>query len=197
MRVSAADHAELEWVHAQLGGQVQAEPKGRSGVGLPGRSDDVLRWLFRLGRHLCPGRRLGLRFRAGRRLGLRFRTGRPSSSGNPPRFEVRERIVRRHQRVRLAVSLDLRHFNNRFEPRPCPGVGRRQRPALVVARPEHLAAAEIAVVRDGDHVLTQPLFVVLKVRPKIFRVVAVETGERQCLSRQRRPVWVEDIPVDR
>ena len=58
-----------------------------------------------------------------------------------------------------------------------------------------MAAAEIAVVRNGDHVSAQPLFVVRKMRPEVFRVFAVEGGERQCLPCQCRPVSVDDIPV--
>ena len=147
VRVRAADHAELERVHAEFPLQQQAVLERLAGV-------FVLQHLGLLG------------------LGA-------VEVGLVPLLVVGELVVGREERVRFAVALDLGGLDERLEPGPHRRQLLGERLAVEGLHREHAAVAQIAVVRDGQHLRPGLLFELGQILPEVFRILAVELGERQ------------------
>ena len=76
----------------------------------------------------------------------------------------------------LAVTLDLRHLHERLVADARLGIGPVHGLSVEGLRREHDAIAQVAVVRDGQHLATRLLRVCVHVLPEVRRILAVEGG---------------------
>ena len=77
----------------------------------------------------------------------------------------------------LAVTLDLRHLHDRLVADARLGVGSVHGIVVEGLGREHEAIAEIAVVRDGEHLAARQLLVSVHELPEVRRILAVEGGK--------------------
>ena len=116
-----------------------------------------------------------------------------------PTLEVGEFIVRRKERVRLAIALDLRHFVERLPAHPVLGVfavdllaGER------LDDREHAPIAQIAVVRDREDLGSGFLFARGHPFPQVAGIGTAERwlgGERLDQAGLPSVVTENDVPV--
>ena len=116
-----------------------------------------------------------------------------------PALEVGELVVRRQERMRLAVALGLRGL---VEPLPsCPllGILPVDRLAEGLDDGEHQAVAQIAVVRDGQHAAAGLLLVGLPSTSRARAGLSLPErrihGERLDLARLVAVVAEDDVAV--
>ena len=81
----------------------------------------------------------------------------------------------------LAVTLDLRHLHDRLVTDACFGVGPVHGIVVEGLGRVHEAIAQIAVVRDGEHLAARQLLVSVHELPEVRRILAVEGGKRNDL----------------
>ena len=105
-----------------------------------------------------------------------------------PGLEVRKFVRRRQHGVGLAVAFELRHFEQGLEPatlfRPCRG---RCTPVESVVG-EHLAVAQVGIVRDREHAPPGFGLKTGQVGPKVLRVATIGGRKRHEVAGRLRPV---------
>ena len=94
----------------------------------------------------------------------------------PIAFEIGEFVGRREEGMGLAVTLDLRHLDQRLMAGARLGIGPVHGLAVKGLGREHDAHAQIGVVRDGQHRAAGLLRVGVHVLPQVRWILAVEEG---------------------
>ena len=96
-----------------------------------------------------------------------------------PGLEVGKFVVRREERMRLAVALHLGHLDDRLVPRASLAVGAIEGPPLGVLDGEHAAVAQIGIVRNREDAAPGLRLVALHEGPEIFGAIAVVGRHRR------------------
>jgi hypothetical protein len=126
---------------------------------------------------------------------LRAVIGASPEVGDVPGLVVGELVVGREQGVRLAVALVLGDLEQRLPARASRSVLGAERLAPHRLDREHLAAAEVRVVRNHEHTASRLVFVRGEIPPQALRVAAVEGAKREDLPRLVGAVCEDDVSV--
>ena len=112
-----------------------------------------------------------------------------------PGLVIGELVVRRQERVGLAIALDLSDLVDRLEARAqlgqLTGVGL----AVVGLDGEHAPVAQVAVVGDRQHLGSGAIRELRQMAPQILRVLTVELREGHGLIGDRCVAAEQDVPV--
>ena len=96
----------------------------------------------------------------------------------------------------LTITLDLGELDDRLEARPLFGqfaaVGRL---AVESVNREHPSVAQVAIVRDGEHLGSCPLLELVEVLPQILGILAIVLRERHRLVGYAGVSTEDDVPV--
>ena len=108
-------------------------------------------------------------------LDLVNRTAGIGRSATPavPGFKVCERVIRRKQRMGLAVPLDLRHFQQRLPAGPSANVSDIKRFPERVLELKHHARGQVAVVGNGQNRSACAFLICLEKRPEVLHMGTV------------------------
>ena len=109
--------------------------------------------------------------------------------------EASELVIRRKERMRFAVALDLGDLDHRLQPGAALGIGRRHWPTARLRQFEHQAVGQVRVVRDRQHPPAGRHLIGFHVVPDLVRGRLVGRVDRHNRAHLVRTIAENDVAV--